>query len=327
MISVIVPIYNSEKYIKKCIESILSQTYNNFEIILIDDGSTDNSPTICDEYAKQDNRIKVVHKKNGGVSSSRNCGIKLAKGKYLTFIDSDDYFDNYFLANSIKGINNVDMYLSGLKMELYDGNKIAKTIDYTQSKSSIMTIKELFEKQNITYPHTCICGPWAKLYKTSIIKNKNILFDEKTNLGEDTLFNLTYFKNIKNVFFDKKAYYHYRRINNESLFSSYHPDIYEKHIKVYDTIRNLLKSQNCSKECLNRFEDLYASLLIGCIHHIFKFSKKKTDRINVINKVMNNEYIKYATPRNTIKNKIIVNCLKKKKKNIIFLAFSLKYFL
>ena len=93
-VSIIVPIYNVEKYLSKCIESILSQTYKNIEIILVDDGSPDNSPQICDEYAKKDDRIIVIHKANGGVSSARNAGIDIATGKYIGFVDPDDYIEN-----------------------------------------------------------------------------------------------------------------------------------------------------------------------------------------------------------------------------------------
>ena len=91
LISIIVPVYNVDKYLSKCIDSIISQTYNDIELILVDDGSPDNSPKICDEYARKDNRIIVIHKENGGVSSARNAGLDIAKGKYIGFVDPDDY--------------------------------------------------------------------------------------------------------------------------------------------------------------------------------------------------------------------------------------------
>ena len=102
LISVIVPIYNVEKYLTKCIESIINQTYKNLEIILVDDGSPDKSPIICDEYAKKDNRIKVIHKKNGGLSDARNYGMSLATGEYISFIDSDDYIDEEMYEKHMK---------------------------------------------------------------------------------------------------------------------------------------------------------------------------------------------------------------------------------
>ena len=99
LISIIVPVYNVEKYLKKCIDSILNQTYSNIEILLIDDGSTDNSGIICDNFKKRDSRIKVVHKKNSGVSSTRNYGLDLATGKYISFVDSDDFVECDFIEN------------------------------------------------------------------------------------------------------------------------------------------------------------------------------------------------------------------------------------
>ena len=121
LISVVVPIYNVENYIKKCVDSILSQTYKNLEIILVDDGSPDNCPQICDEYAQKDNRIKVIHKENGGLSDARNAGIDISKGKFITFIDSDDYIEKDYvevLYNSIKE-NASDMAIGSHKA-IYD---------------------------------------------------------------------------------------------------------------------------------------------------------------------------------------------------------------
>ena len=97
LISIVLPIYNVEKYIEKCMDSVLNQTYKNIEVILVDDGSPDRCPKICEEYAKKDNRIKVVHKENGGLSDARNAGIKVANGEYITFIDSDDYIDQDYV--------------------------------------------------------------------------------------------------------------------------------------------------------------------------------------------------------------------------------------
>ena len=106
MVSVIIPIYKVEKYLRKCIDSVLNQTYQDFEIILVDDCSPDNCPKICDEYAKTDGRIKVIHKENGGVSSARNAGIKIANGEYLSFIDSDDSVEENFLQILVEGLEN-----------------------------------------------------------------------------------------------------------------------------------------------------------------------------------------------------------------------------
>ena len=113
MISLVVPIYNVEKFLGQCIESIINQTYNDIEIILVDDGSTDNSGKICDEYKSIDNRIRVIHKVNGGLSSARNAGMRIAQGEYICFIDSDDYIDSQMLEIMKKQIKNADIVICG----------------------------------------------------------------------------------------------------------------------------------------------------------------------------------------------------------------------
>ena len=144
LISVVVPIYNVENYIKKCVDSILSQTYKNLEIILVDDGSPDNCPQICDEYAQKDNRIKVIHKENGGLSDARNAGIDISKGKFITFIDSDDYIEKDYvevLYNSIKE-NASDMAIGSHKA-IYDNGTI---LNKETGEKSVLDSKNVLER-------------------------------------------------------------------------------------------------------------------------------------------------------------------------------------
>lgn len=125
MISIIVPIYNVEKYLPKCIESIINQTYTDLEILLIDDGSTDNSGLICDKYASIDNRIRVIHKKNGGLSDARNVGLDICKGKYISFIDSDDYIELTMYEKMIKIMINQKVDIVSCNYNhIYNNNKI-----------------------------------------------------------------------------------------------------------------------------------------------------------------------------------------------------------
>jgi glycosyltransferase involved in cell wall biosynthesis len=117
MISIIVPVYNTEKYLDQCIQSILSQTYTDFELLLIDDGSTDSSGAICDRYAEQDSRVRVFHKPNGGVSSARNLGLDNAKGEWVTFCDSDDWVYDYWLQNFADSSDDVDIVCQGVELD------------------------------------------------------------------------------------------------------------------------------------------------------------------------------------------------------------------
>lgn len=184
-VSIIVPIYNVEKYLCKCVDSILNQSYNNLQIILVDDGSPDSCPNICDEYLHKDNRIQVIHKANGGLSSARNAGIKVANGKYIVFIDSDDYIEIDMIKKLVTAIesSNADLCICGMRWVNKDGTlftKVAKSpiknIIYDDDKKF-----DLFKQPNYFYYVTSV----NKLYKRSLFEN--ILFPEhKINEDEFT---------------------------------------------------------------------------------------------------------------------------------------------
>lgn len=195
MISIIVPIYNSEKYLDKCIESILKQSKNDFEVLLINDGSFDKSAEICDYYACRDKRIKVFHNKNQGVSYSRNFGVSKAQGEFVTFVDSDDILYPEYLQHLLFSLNgSIDLAICGVNEE-YRKNKWKKhsykNLKYDLSESGDFYFENL---QSIAF-----WGPWAKLFKTKVIKEHNLSFDINLSLGEDTKFLLDYLKHIRYV--------------------------------------------------------------------------------------------------------------------------------
>ena len=166
LITVVVPIYKVEKYLEKCIDSIIKQTYENLEIILVDDGSPDKCPQICDEYAKKDSRIKVIHKKNGGLSDARNAGIDIAKGEYITFVDSDDYIEKDYvevLYDSIKE-NDSDMAIGSHKV-IYENGTI---LNKETGEKSVLDAKTVLER--ILYDENIDLSAWAKLYKTELFE-------------------------------------------------------------------------------------------------------------------------------------------------------------
>lgn len=197
LISIIVPIYNTAKYLPRCIDSILNQTYKNLEIILIDDGSTDNSGQLADKYAKNDKRIKVVHQKNGGQSTARNTGIQMAKGEYINFIDSDDEIEPNFVEElfnlyspktsvtvcghqyrRLKENTSKNLYQSPLRPRRKHESKKAYVL-------------QLLAKDGRMYS----CN--NKLFRTTIIKEHSLTFDQKLNFAEDTKFVLDYLKYAK----------------------------------------------------------------------------------------------------------------------------------
>lgn len=178
LISVVVPIYNVEQYLRKCIDSILNQTYKNIEIILIDDGSLDSCPKICDEYIDKDSRIRVFHKKNGGLSDARNYGIERAKGKYITFIDSDDYIETDYIEYLIELINKFNVKISACGHNICFARKIIKKSSHATKKISKEEALEdiLYDKE------IDICS-WGKLYDIELF---NGIRFPKGKIFEDT---------------------------------------------------------------------------------------------------------------------------------------------
>lgn len=199
MISVIIPVYNAEHAIGKCVDSIIKQSYTSWELLLIDDGSTDASINICKCAAMDDTRIKVIHKKNGGVSSARNCGLDAAKGEYVCFIDADDYVEIDYLQAFVRN-NDADLILSGYTSSEGAGY-IPNNVRYEGSELSLHMPSIITSK--------CIYAPWIKLFRRDIIEKYGIRFDRKLRLGEDTTFVYQYLSHCDSVRFIHNEYYFY----------------------------------------------------------------------------------------------------------------------
>ena len=224
MISVIVPIYNAEKYLKTTIGSILAQTYKDFELLLVDDGSTDNSLQACMEFSKRDSRVRVLHKANGGVSSARNYGLQNAKGEYVTFCDNDDYFYPDYLevmAREIKGYDSIVCNYAQCnrsEMQEYISKKKEKPPYSIEIKK-----EEDFPRLWPAFDDTCIGQIWRQMYKMSIIKGNKICFD---GLGyEDSLFTYGYYLHVKSA--KRISYTGYIHITSDSSQSLSHKIILE----------------------------------------------------------------------------------------------------
>ncbi|MDD3184946.1 MAG: glycosyltransferase family 2 protein [Anaerostipes sp.] len=193
-VSIIVPVYNVEKYLKKCISSIINQTYINWELLLIDDGSTDNSGLICDEFVERDQRIQVYHMKNHGVAAARNKGLEIAKGKYVFFIDSDDYIDSKYLEHFLMN-SSADFLCSGYQNRRDEDSESKISVNrYEPLKISVSEYKKNYMKYKIMRNFV----PMVR-FKMNIIQKSKIRFDENVKLGEDVRFNLKYLNNCKEI--------------------------------------------------------------------------------------------------------------------------------
>lgn len=327
IISVVVPVYNAEKNIKQCIESILTQKYRQFELILIDDGSTDRSLEICRQYSERDARIRVYHQNNSGVGAARNAGIRMAKGRYLMFVDSDDYLDPDMLSDGVKHMESgCGLFISGTLMEYYKDITIEKTVEY-RGKEKEYTTKELLEAFNKEYPLLCIGGPCSKLFVTSILQDTECCFDTEMTVSEDGLFCQEYISRINRVSFSDKCFYHYRRGNDESLWSRYTPMLYEYQRKAYGRMRSLMNKLMCSEDSLARFEGLYFDIMIGCIQNEYR-NKNRSIRseTEIVKKVANDEYIEKYIQSGHITNRrriILASLIRHRRYLMIVMMFGL----
>ncbi|MBO4805934.1 MAG: glycosyltransferase family 2 protein [Paludibacteraceae bacterium] len=201
-VSVVIPIYKAESTINRCIDSILGQTYTDFELLLIDDGSPDNAGKICDEYARLDSRVRVFHKENGGVSSARNLGVEEACGEFLVFVDADDYVEIDYLREFIKN-KDADLVVSGYK---------SLNGDYFLPNEGRYEGLELSHAISDIIRNRSIYAPWSKLFRLDIIEKYHLRFDCKLRLGEDTTFVYYYLSYCASVKFISNDFYFYEGV-------------------------------------------------------------------------------------------------------------------
>lgn len=212
--SVIIPIYNAEKTLRRCLDSLLPQLNNDIEVLLINDGSTDNSAKICKEYVVKNSCFKYFEQENAGVSAARNFGIDNATGDYIAFIDSDDYVSNEMIAliNATLGDVEYDFVLFSAVIKDSDAETIALQVPY-ESKgldSIIPKISDMICKKQVN-------APWGKLYKREIINTNNIRFPENCNIAEDRAFNIAYCLHIHSMKVTEEHYYYVDRTRDNSL--------------------------------------------------------------------------------------------------------------
>lgn len=204
LISVIVPVYNAENTLRQCVDSILGQEYRDFELLLIDDGSKDNSPAICDEYAAKDSRVIVFHKENAGVSAARNKGLEKARGEWITFIDSDDYIsEDYF--RGVEGCKQ-QLLITGFRDEV--GGNVSDNVKMVSAIYQSPEDVSLFIRTQVS-SNMVLRGPWGKFYRREIIRNQ--VFNTQMKLGEDTCFVFDYLAKCRFLEVNASSYYVIRR--------------------------------------------------------------------------------------------------------------------
>lgn len=246
MISIIVPIYNVEKYLPRCIESILNQTYKNIELILVDDGSPDNSPQICDHYANADDRVCVIHQCNAGVSAARNAGLKIAKGQYIGFVDPDDWVALEMYEGMITEMEkgDTDLVICGYNYYDEEGNVNTKRL-YSIRENEYLSQKDVMSRF-FDMPPTIRHGVYNKLFKKSLLEG--LLFVEGLHSSEDVMFLNEYVLKIQNAVLVHRPYYKntvrqgsatHGGLNIENLAASFkaHDRMHLDAIKLYPELK------------------------------------------------------------------------------------------
>lgn len=268
MISIIVPIYKVEKFIRQCIESIIAQTYSDIEIILVDDGSPDNCPAICDEYAKQDGRIKVVHKVNGGLVSARRAGLKAAKGDYVGFVDGDDWIEPDMYENFAQAINKYspDMLICEFKSVYSD-----KTVFSNQSLEKEFYDKTSLEKEiypkmlfkDTYYQFGIFPCCWSKLFKKEILEKNLYNFTSEIKMGEDAAFTYPCLLAAKSLAYIGKTLYNYRQ-DSASMSNAYDEKMADTILIPYYVLKNCFAGYD-EKYKLNNQLAMYLFYLLNIL--------------------------------------------------------------
>lgn len=314
-ISIIVPVYNVEKYLKRCIDSILKQTFTNFELILINDGSTDSSGQICDEYARKDKRIKVYHKKNEGASIARNTGIINSNGQFILFVDSDDFIDEEYISSYLKyPIEEYTLLIQGCSIyDINDENRKPYQLEHKKyEKNEFYTAIS----ENELFKHG---SPYGKLYAKSIIDKYNIRFDKNLLNFEDLIFFLRYLQHINKLVFTPDIGYHYFK-NDNGLHNRFNQVKDELRLMLlYNNFVNLFANHNRTTD--TNFRDFILVLYFRFINSTIISNSFFCAKYTLIKKI-NNRYKhifektkdKYLSKKERIiyiliKNKLITTAL------------------
>lgn len=271
-LSVIMPVYNVEKYIKRCINSFIIQSNTNFELIIVDDGSKDNSVSIAKELIKNYHNMKIVSKSNGGLSDARNFGLKYASGDYVTFVDSDDEVEFNYVDSILEKMKDNDLIYFGHYVDEYNDDILYNSFIINEKTQSC----NLKEKKDIELNNINTVGyAWNKVYKLSIIKNNKLKFEVGTSYVEDIIFNSEYIKYVNKISILDIPLYRYKQYNNSNtLGRKVYPNIYELDCRAFDCFRTIMFNINSNKDYVNRF---YVKYSIGKILWSFNLIYKSSN--------------------------------------------------
>jgi glycosyltransferase EpsH len=307
-LSIVVPVYNSEKYLSKCLDTIINQTYKNIEILLIDDGSTDRSKEIIHSYMEKDPRIIAFFCENKGVSSARNLGIKNSSGAYITFVDSDDWVDLNLYNEAIKKAekNNCDIVLYSFTKEFNSSPKINEVLPFKSEeildKDRIYNdlILNLISYEDET-KESIMGAIWRCVFKSDLIKSNNICFDTDMHYAEDLIFCLNTFKLSNSIYILNKPFYHYR-FSESSVTAAYKSNHFERQLLVYNKIKHVFNN-SIDESLNNRMNIMMLRYIINGITHVCNTDSTFAHKYKLVKRILNDEKSKAIRKNYNIKTR------------------------
>ena len=306
MISVIVPVYNVEKYLEQCVDSILQQTITDLEVILVDDGSTDKSALICDEYQVRDTRIKVLHKQNGGLMSAWKAGVQMSKGDYIGFVDSDDWIDSdmYMTLYQTAVKSSADIVLCGwiregknkrekepmyIESGKYDRDSLEKNI-FPKMLSFGKMLERYISPNRVT-----------KLFKRELLEKNFKYFDEKVSIGEDLITSFSCILDAKSIYMLAEYFPYHYRLNESSIMEKADFQFYRKSLLMIQQFRRIVKEKNRTGFDVQLNNDLL-SLAYWGTERLVKSDATKKEKIKYIQSMLNDHDFRVALQNQTLSN-------------------------
>ena len=288
IMSIVVPVYNTEKYLNQCLESLAAQTEKDIEIIVVDDGSTDNSATLCDEWAKKDSRIRVIHQKNGGVVAACRTGFDVATGLYFTKVDSDDWVKKDFCKTlgKLAADNNLDMIISG-----YYSEKHSQAIITKFKKNIVDTGYNLVAEHGHIHTSADICYSVRMAFRTDFLREHNLFFGEGMKIGEDTVLNVTALEKAQRAMATDYAGYHYRDNNVESVMRKNYKESLESDLHKQFSIRS-----NCFADIPSYSYDLAVYYFTAWFYSVINNCKNSPDGLTYrdIKRILNSDWVVFC---------------------------------
>lgn len=302
LVTVVIPIFNTENYLDECISSVVNQTYKNLQIILVDDGSKDNSPAICDKWAKADERIKVIHKENEGAGMARNTGISSAQGKYIFFFDSDDYVELCTVEKCVASavLNKSEVVAFGRYNFKENGEIKADNIKLQKKFFKESEIKEDFLPNLFNYGYGFGISACSKMFDLELINKHNIRFkSEREILSEDAYFILELFTKIKKLSVVAKPLYYYRE--NENSFShSFNPEKQEKNDIFLTKCLELCKKEGLPEKLISHIKARYHIYSLAAMKDILSSDLSKSEKERELLKIFNNPILKSTITKDVL---------------------------